>query len=90
MWRVSGVSGQCRVIKSDSAKISAKSVYRAVFGRFSVSGNGSNANTRHPNAASKFATIMPIFPVPITPAVVPFRSKPSNPSSEKFPSRTRL
>jgi hypothetical protein len=32
----------------------------------------------------------PIFPVPTTPTVFPWRSKPSNPSIEKLPSRTRF
>ena len=31
----------------------------------------------------------PILPVPMTPAVLPWRSKPSSPASEKLCSRTR-
>ena len=31
----------------------------------------------------------PILPVPMTPAVLPCRSKPSSPASEKLCSRTR-
>ncbi len=42
-----------------------------------------------PKPAMMRPNTRPIMPVPITPTVLPCRSKPSNPLSEKSPSRVR-
>jgi len=43
-----------------------------------------------PNPRRICAAMRPIFPVPMIPAVLPCRSLPTSPLSEKFCSRTRL
>ena len=53
-------------------------------------GNGSKASSFMPKPPKIRATMRPILPVPTMPAVLPCRSKPTRPLSEKFSSRTRL
>lgn len=45
--------------------------------------------TLQPNPAKIRAATDPILPVPQIPTVLPWRSNPTRPSSEKLPSRTR-
>ena len=79
MPRVSFVSGICTVIKSAAAKISSSvpTVTPSAFARSSLM-YGSYAMMFISKASARFATPLPMRPMPMTPSVLPRSSTPTN------------
>lgn len=87
MCFVSLVNGTWNVMMSDSFRSLSKVVYVKPHSfALAMSGWQSKARTFIPNPLlAMCATALPIFPVPTTPRVLPFRSMPIRPLSSKFP-----